>query len=45
MKTLRAKQPYPFRDQKYNLLYQVPTLEEYIQVALVSEAVCGQRHI
>ena len=33
LKTIRVKQKYPFRDPNFNDIYQIPTLEEYIQVA------------
>lgn len=33
LKTIRVKQKYSFRDQNFNYKFQIPTLEEYIQVA------------
>ncbi|GET37790.1 glycerophosphodiester phosphodiesterase [Microseira wollei] len=33
IKTLRAKQNFPFRDQSFNGLYEVPTLQEIIDLA------------
>lgn len=33
IKTLRAVQPRSYRDQKYNGLYPIPTLQEYIETA------------
>lgn len=32
IKTLRAKERLPSRDQDYNFLYEVPTLQEYLDV-------------
>ena len=40
LKTLRARQPLPERDQSFNGLYPVPTLEEYIALAKVCVCVC-----
>jgi len=33
LRTIRARQRYSFRDPNFNDMYQIPTLEEYIQVA------------
>ena len=33
LKTVRVRQKYSFRDPNFNDMYQIPTLEEYIQVA------------
>ena len=33
LKTIRVRQRYSFRDPSFNDMYQIPTLEEYIQVA------------
>ncbi len=38
VKTLRARQQFPERDQSYNGRFQVPTLEEYIALAKVRDA-------
>lgn len=34
IKSLRAKQPWPFRNSAWNGQYEVPTLDEFISVAL-----------
>ncbi len=41
MATLRAVQPWPFRNQSYNGRYGVPTLEQYLQVAKVGKGSGG----
>jgi hypothetical protein len=33
--SLRAKQRWPFRDQSHNGMYQVATLEQFLDIALV----------
>jgi len=33
LKTIRVRQKYSFRDPNFNDMYQIPTLEEHIQVA------------
>jgi len=41
IKTLRARQRFPFRDQSFNGKYQVLTFEEYIAIALNADRVVG----
>ncbi|EFJ09234.1 hypothetical protein SELMODRAFT_130410 [Selaginella moellendorffii] len=41
IKTLRLRQRYDFRDQSYNGLFEIPTFEEYIAVALEADRVVG----
>lgn len=41
--TLRAVQPWPFRDQTHNGRYAVATLADYLQVARVSRVVAGRQ--
>lgn len=41
LKTLRARQQFPERDQSYNGRFQVPTLEEYIKLAKVRKKAGG----
>ncbi|MCU0566714.1 MAG: esterase-like activity of phytase family protein, partial [Oculatellaceae cyanobacterium Prado106] len=42
IKTLRATQLFPFRDQSFNGLYQVPTLQEIIDLAKRKSAETGR---
>ncbi|CAF1788857.1 unnamed protein product, partial [Brassica oleracea] len=41
LKTLGAKQRYPFRDQQYNGKFPIITLDEYIAIALDATRVVG----
>jgi glycerophosphoryl diester phosphodiesterase len=41
IKTLRARQRFPFRDQSFNDKFQVATFEEFIAIALNAERVVG----
>ncbi|XP_023637698.1 LOW QUALITY PROTEIN: glycerophosphodiester phosphodiesterase GDPD6 [Capsella rubella] len=41
LKTLGAKQRYPFRDQQYNGKFPIITFEEYISIALDAPRVVG----
>ncbi|KXZ42399.1 hypothetical protein GPECTOR_152g54 [Gonium pectorale] len=41
LKMLRARQQLPERDQSYNGMYEVPTLEEYIMLAKHANRVVG----
>ncbi|EFJ34425.1 hypothetical protein SELMODRAFT_25432, partial [Selaginella moellendorffii] len=41
IKSLRVHQRYEFRDQAYNGMYQIPTFEEYIAIALEAPRVVG----
>ncbi|XP_024388126.1 glycerophosphodiester phosphodiesterase GDPD5 isoform X2 [Physcomitrium patens] len=41
IKTLRARQRFPFRDQSYNGKYQIITFEEFIKIALNAERIVG----
>ncbi|NMG06714.1 glycerophosphodiester phosphodiesterase [Brasilonema sp. UFV-L1] len=43
IKTLRAKERLSFRDQSYNGLYEVPTLEEIIDLVKQVEAQTGRK--
>ncbi|KAK9806395.1 hypothetical protein WJX73_000879 [Symbiochloris irregularis] len=41
IKTLRALQPRSYRNQKYNGLYSIPTLQEYIETAQAASRPVG----
>ncbi|KAJ1294603.1 hypothetical protein BS78_01G157600 [Paspalum vaginatum] len=41
LKSLRVKQRFSFRDQRYNGKYQIITFEEYILIALYADRVVG----
>ncbi|XP_026661366.2 LOW QUALITY PROTEIN: glycerophosphodiester phosphodiesterase GDPD6 [Phoenix dactylifera] len=41
IKTLRAKQRFPFRDQQYNGKFQIITFDEFISIALNAPRVVG----
>ncbi|KAK1292645.1 hypothetical protein QJS10_CPB17g00751 [Acorus calamus] len=41
LKTLRVKQRYKFRDQKYNGKFSIITLEEFISIALDADRIVG----
>lgn len=41
LKTLGAKQRYPFRDQQYNGKFPIITFDEYISIALDAPRVVG----
>ncbi|XP_020090404.1 glycerophosphodiester phosphodiesterase GDPD6-like isoform X1 [Ananas comosus] len=41
IKTLRAKQRYPFRDQSHNGVSRIITFEEYIAIALNADRIVG----
>ena len=41
LRTLRAVQPQPDRDQSYNGLYVIPTFEEVLTLVDAAEAECG----
>lgn len=41
LRTLRAVQPQPDRDQSFNGLYNIPTFEEILALVDAAEAVCG----
>ncbi|KAL6885834.1 hypothetical protein ACP4OV_010095 [Aristida adscensionis] len=41
LKSLRVKQRYSFRDQRYNGKYQIITFDEYILIALYADRVVG----
>ncbi|XP_047330500.1 glycerophosphodiester phosphodiesterase GDPD6-like [Impatiens glandulifera] len=41
LKSLRVKQRFPFRDQKYNGVFQIITFEEFISIALDASRIVG----
>jgi len=41
LKSLRVKQRFSFRDQRYNGKYQIITFEEYILIALYADRIVG----
>jgi len=41
VQTLRAKQPWPFRDQQYNGKFMIPRMDEYLDVALNAKRTVG----
>ena len=43
IKTLRAKERLPFRDQSYNGLFEIPTLEEIINLVKQEEVNTGRK--
>lgn len=43
MKTLRARQPFPFRDQSHNDMYQIPTLAEVLAIRASLSRETGRR--
>ena len=45
VKQLHAKQSMAYRDQAHNRLYSIPTLQEYIDIALSANRTYAPQHL